>query len=102
MVPTLKQHELIYARWDLSFSLICWSQFNYLLLGGIKELRCYGRPKKQKRREKKKESESMVFIGYSSSGAYKLYNPTTKKVEFSRDVLFEEYSAWKSDNCCSG
>ena len=39
------------------------------------------------------KGESAVFLGYGESG-YKLYNPITKKVFFSRDVKFDEYSAW--------
>ncbi|KAG6512700.1 hypothetical protein ZIOFF_030829 [Zingiber officinale] len=37
------------------------------------------------------KSEKCIFIGYSErSKAYKLYNPKTKKIVISRDVLFDE------------
>ncbi|XP_074342697.1 uncharacterized protein LOC141680342 [Apium graveolens] len=41
------------------------------------------------------KSEKCIFIGYSErSKAYKLYNPVTKKVVISRDVRFDENSAF--------
>eukprot|EP00253_Pinus_taeda_P008560 PITA_08560 len=39
--------------------------------------------------------EECIFVGYSDeSKAYKLYNPSTKKVIISRDVQFIEEEAW--------
>jgi len=36
-----------------------------------------------------------VFIGVSEeSKAYRLYNPITKKIIISRDVLFDEENTW--------
>ena len=41
------------------------------------------------------KAETRILIGYSeSSKAYKLYNPTTKKVGVTRDVRFNEYSTY--------
>jgi hypothetical protein len=43
----------------------------------------------------------MVFIGYETvahSKAYRMYDPATKKVHISRDVVFEEEKAWRWDN----
>ena len=37
----------------------------------------------------------MVFVGYDSTGSYKLYDPTTHTVKFSRDVSFDENRSWK-------
>jgi hypothetical protein len=37
------------------------------------------------------------MIGYHTAGAYKLYNPITKKVTSSRDVTFEEDKSWNWD-----
>ena len=37
----------------------------------------------------------MVFVGYDSTGSYKLYDPTTHTVKFSRDVSFDENRPWK-------
>ena len=50
------------------------------------------------RRERKKlddKSEAMIFIGYHSTGSYKLYNPKKKKVIYNRDVQFDELKYWK-------
>ncbi|KAL0550376.1 hypothetical protein IC582_014885 [Cucumis melo] len=40
-------------------------------------------------------SEKYVFVGYdASSKGYKLYNPVTKKMIVSRDVVFDEEASW--------
>ena len=36
----------------------------------------------------------MIFVGYNSTGFYKLYNPKTKQVLFSGDVYFDESNSW--------
>ena len=44
------------------------------------------------------KSEKCIFIGYSEvTKAYKLYNPSTRKVIISRDVLFREDKAWEEN-----
>ncbi|KAJ4724624.1 Retrovirus-related Pol polyprotein from transposon TNT 1-94 [Melia azedarach] len=41
------------------------------------------------------KSESFIFIGYdSSSKGYKLYNPNSKMIVISRDVIFDEEGEW--------
>lgn len=46
---------------------------------------------KQKRGKLDQKSEKVIFVGYGyNTIAYKLYNPYTKKVTISRDVLFDE------------
>ena len=41
------------------------------------------------------KGEKCIFIGYSEeSKAYRLYNPSTKKLIVSRDVQFIEEEAW--------
>ena len=41
------------------------------------------------------KGEKCIFVGYrDESKAYKLYNPSTKKVIISRDVKFIEEEAW--------
>ncbi|KAH9309499.1 hypothetical protein KI387_037410, partial [Taxus chinensis] len=41
------------------------------------------------------KSENCIFIGYDKhSKAYKLFNPITKKVVLSRDVVFKEEESW--------
>jgi Reverse transcriptase (RNA-dependent DNA polymerase) len=43
-------------------------------------------------------SSLMVFIGYEKGfKAYRVYNPVTKKVHVTRDVIFEEDKAWDWD-----
>ncbi len=37
----------------------------------------------------------MILLGYHSTGAYKLYDPISKKVHISRDVIVDENEAWK-------
>ena len=37
----------------------------------------------------------MVFIGYETgTKGYRVYDPVTKKLHISRDVIFEEGQAW--------
>ncbi|KAK2989971.1 hypothetical protein RJ640_004134 [Escallonia rubra] len=48
-----------------------------------------------KRKKLDDKSEKCVFLGVSEvSKAYKLFNPLTKKIVTSRDVVFEEESTW--------
>jgi hypothetical protein len=45
-------------------------------------------------------SRSMIFIGYEpGSKAYRAYNPVSKKVHVSRDIVFDEQASW---NCSDG
>jgi hypothetical protein len=40
-------------------------------------------------------STSMIFIGYEPrSKAYRVYDPVSKKVHVSRDVIFDESAQW--------
>lgn len=40
----------------------------------------------------------MLFIGYEpESKTYRVYNPITRKLQITRDVVFEEYKPWKWD-----
>jgi hypothetical protein len=42
------------------------------------------------------KSEKCIFVGYGDKRmGYKLYNPITKKVIMSRDVIFEEDKTWQ-------
>jgi hypothetical protein len=41
------------------------------------------------------KSEKYIFVGYDDRRmGYKRYNPITKKVLMSRDVIFEEDKTW--------
>ncbi|KAI3734276.1 hypothetical protein L6452_13741 [Arctium lappa] len=49
----------------------------------------------QRRSKLDDKSEKTIFVGYSEhSKAYKLYNPQTRKVIVSRDVIFDEDKIW--------
>jgi len=44
------------------------------------------------------KAEKCVFIGYSlEQKGYKCYNPVTRKMKVSRDVVFDEMSSWYAD-----
>ena len=49
----------------------------------------------EKRKKLDDKGEKCVFLGVSeASKAYKLFNPLTKKIMTSRDVIFDEESTW--------
>ena len=49
----------------------------------------------QLRKKLDEKGEKCIFISYSTnSKAYKHYNPKTKKVIISRDVMFDEEGMW--------
>ncbi|XP_015158466.1 uncharacterized protein [Solanum tuberosum] len=49
----------------------------------------------QKRKKLDDKGEKCIFLGVSDqSKAYKLYNPNTKKILVSRDVVFDENQFW--------
>ncbi|CAL0313812.1 unnamed protein product [Lupinus luteus] len=50
----------------------------------------------QKRKKLDDKGEKCVFLGVSeASKAYKLYNPLTKMIVTSRDVIFDEERTWE-------
>lgn len=53
---------------------------------------CYRYVLVEKRKKLDDRVELMIFIGYHHTGAYKLFNPWTKRVITSRDVVFDEGS----------
>jgi hypothetical protein len=55
---------------------------------------CYRHIPDQKRKKLDDKSETLILIGYHTAGAYKLYNPITKKVLASRDVTVNEKDHW--------
>src|ERR1044072_1093146 len=54
--------------------------------------KCFVHVPEQRRRKLDDRSQTMILIVYSPTGAYKLYDPCTRKVVFSRDVIFDEAS----------
>ncbi|MBV8801912.1 MAG: hypothetical protein JO131_02910, partial [Gammaproteobacteria bacterium] len=49
----------------------------------------------QKRSKLEDKSSKFIFVGYDArSKAYKLFDPLTNKIKVSRDVEFDEKSAW--------
>ncbi|KAL5787638.1 hypothetical protein ACOSP7_004587 [Xanthoceras sorbifolium] len=49
----------------------------------------------EKRKKLNDEGVKCIFLGVSEeSKAYRLYNPVTKKILISRDVIFDEEQAW--------
>lgn len=55
----------------------------------------YAHIEDQKRKKLDSKGEKCIFLGVSdASKAYKLYNPSTKKIVISRDVVFDEEAIW--------
>ena len=53
----------------------------------------------QRRRKLDDKGEKCIFLGVSDqSKAYKLYNPITKKIIISHDVVFDEENFWPWSN----
>ena len=68
---------------------------------GISHLRVFGsvahvHVPDERRTKLDDKSEKYIFIGYSThSKGYKLYNPSSKKIVISRDVMFDEEGEWE-------
>jgi hypothetical protein len=63
------------------------------IVSHLRTFGCVAHVKQGNKRLTKLEDRStqMVFIGYESgSKAWRFYNPSTKRVHVSRDVVFEE------------
>ncbi|KAM7520343.1 hypothetical protein LguiB_019305 [Lonicera macranthoides] len=59
----------------------------------------YARVPDAKRKKLDDKGEKCIFLGVSDeSKAYKLYNPITKKIVISRDVVFDEENFWSWSN----
>ncbi|MCI06585.1 retrotransposon protein, partial [Trifolium medium] len=54
-----------------------------------------------KRKKLDEKSEHVIFVGYHRTGAYRLYNPITKKTTISRDVSISEEEQWDWEVCSS-
>ncbi|KAK2440388.1 putative mitochondrial protein [Trifolium repens] len=55
---------------------------------------CHKHVPEAKRKKLEDRSEPMILVGYHVTGAYKLYNPISKKMIFSRDVIVDEAKSW--------
>jgi len=65
----------------------CYSSSSLWLCGICKDARC---------KKDQTKSEKCIFVGYGDRRmGYKLYNPITRKVIISRDVIFEEDKTWQ-------
>ena len=50
---------------------------------------------KEKRRKLDAKAEKCILVGYlDEQKGYKCYNPRTKQVRVSRDVVFDEFASW--------
>ncbi|KAL0741957.1 hypothetical protein Bca4012_083470 [Brassica carinata] len=59
---------------------------------------CYVHIPDEKRRKWDEKSKKAIFVGYSSqTKGYRVYMLERKKIEISRDVIFEERSKWDWD-----
>lgn len=58
----------------------------------------------EKRKKLQDKSEVMILVGYHPSRAYRLYNPITKKLLMSRDVIVNESERrdWKDSSGTTG
>ena len=48
----------------------------------------------EKRQKLAPKSEKYILVGYSLEKGYKCFNPSTRKVRVSRDVVFDESASW--------
>ena len=65
---------------------------HFKILGSI----AYAHVPEAKRKKLDDRGHKCVFIGVSdTSKAYKLFNPLTKKIVTSRDVVFDEENTWE-------
>jgi transposase InsO family protein len=55
---------------------------------------CHKHVPEAKRKKLDDRNEFMILVGYHVTGAYKLYDPISKKMTFSRDVIVDEAKSW--------
>ncbi|GAU44851.1 hypothetical protein TSUD_112250 [Trifolium subterraneum] len=75
-----------YEAWTGAKPSVC----HFKVFGSL----CFRHVPEQLRRKLDDRSQAMVFLGYHSTGAYKLYSPTENKMIISRDVQFDESNGW--------
>lgn len=55
---------------------------------------CWKHIPDQRRKKLDDKSMPMIFVGYHTATAYRLYDPVTGRIEISRDVLINEKESW--------
>ena len=55
---------------------------------------CYKHIADARRKKLHDKSESMILVGYHDTSSYRLYNPSKKRIEVSRDILVYENQSW--------
>ncbi|RDX87961.1 hypothetical protein CR513_30501, partial [Mucuna pruriens] len=58
---------------------------------------CFKHILDERRKKLDDKGQPMIFLGYNSTGAYKLYSPTSKKVVLSKDIAIDESKGWRWD-----
>ncbi|RDY01703.1 hypothetical protein CR513_14923, partial [Mucuna pruriens] len=56
---------------------------------------CFKHVPDKRRKKLNNKGQVMMFLGYDSYGAYKLCNPTSKKVVMSKDVTVDKSKGWR-------
>ena len=51
---------------------------------------CYRHMPEQNKRKLDSRAQTMILVGYHSTGAYKLFDPLSKKIVISNDVIVDE------------
>ena len=59
---------------------------------------CFKHVPDQLRRKLDKKDEQMIILGYHSTGGYRLYDCSSKKVVISSDVIFDESRSLNWEN----
>nr|KYP39567.1 Retrovirus-related Pol polyprotein from transposon TNT 1-94 [Cajanus cajan] len=55
---------------------------------------CWRHIPDERRRKLDDRSMKLILVGYHPTGAYKLYDPITKKITISRDIIVDEKASW--------
>ena len=55
---------------------------------------CFRHIPDQLRRKLDDKGEQMILLGYHSTGGYKLFDPKSKQIIISKDVVFDESRSW--------
>ncbi|RDX82518.1 hypothetical protein CR513_36691, partial [Mucuna pruriens] len=61
---------------------------------GVFGFLCFKHILDKRRKKLDDKGQPMMFLGYDSTGAYKLYNPNSRKIVLSKDVVVDEIKGW--------